>query len=251
MRALVVCKHPNKSKHSEVCRLINKKNLTTTYSWKNTLTKNQLINIDLIISIGGDGTVLSSSHFNNNIPLLAVNSNPKKSEGALTTLPISQLDIKLDQILKGNFITEKLERIQISINNNLLDLLALNEVFIANEKPYLITKHKIKHNKIKETQKSSGIIISTGRGSTAWFKSAYGTPFSPQAKYIKMIVREPYQGKLNKIILKKAKINFNQTLSITPLVPSVLAIDSIREYPLKRNDKVEIKISKSPLIRII
>ncbi len=128
--------------------------------------------------------------------------------------------------------------------------MALNEVFIANKKAYLISKYKIKFKNKKEVQKSSGLIFTTGTGSTAWFKSAGGKPFPPKARYIKMIVREPYQGKLSKIRIKSLTIKENEEITITPLIPSVLAIDSIREYELKRNDRVTIQISKFPLIRI-
>lgn len=251
MKALVVCKHSKNEAESQACRIIQHKNLKTSYAWKNTLSSKHLKNINLIIAIGGDGTILSASHYTKNIPLLAVNSSPNTSEGALTTIPIAKLKNKLNKILKNNYKTEKLERIQVSINNNPLNLLALNEVFIANEKAYLISKYKIKHKNKEETQKSSGLIFSTGTGSTAWFKSAGGVPFSPQSKFIKMIVREPYQGKLIKTKTKSLTIKENQTITIIPLVPSILAIDSIREYKLNRNDKITIKISKYPLIRII
>jgi len=250
MKALVVCKHPKNSKEASACRLINKEGLKAIYSWKNTLSKNDLKNIDIIIAIGGDGTILSASHYLKNKPLLAVNISPKTSEGALATIPIKQLNKKLKQILKNKYKTEKLERIKIIINNKPLPILALNEVFIANEKAYLISKYKIKFKNKKEIQKSSGLLFSTGTGSTAWFKSAHGIPFSPQSKYIKMIVREPYQGRLSKISIKQRIIKENETITIIPLTNSVLAIDSIREYKLKPNDKVKIKISKYPLMGI-
>ena len=251
MKALIVCKHPEQSKEANACKLIKEKGLETIYSWKNTLSKNNLNNIDFVIAIGGDGTILSASHYLLDKPLLAVNLSPETSEGALATLPFQQLSNKLKQILKNEYKTEKLERIQVSINNSPLPLLALNEVFIANKKAYLISKYKIKFKNKEETQKSSGLIFSTGTGSTAWFKSALGSPFSPQSKFIKMIVREPYFGKLSSPSLLKETINENEEITITPLVPSILAIDSIREYHLSSNDKVKIEISKYPLLRII
>lgn len=251
LRVLVVCKDAEHTKESQACAILEKENLDVVYAWKNALDKNHLQNIDFIISIGGDGTVLSASHYLRNKPILAVNSSPSTSIGALTTLSSSKLSEKLKEIKMGNFKTEYLERIEVSINNKVLDHLALNDVFIASEKAHLISKYKIKLKDKEENQLSSGLIFSTGTGSTAWFKSAGGIPFSPQSKYIKMIVREPYHNRLIKFSILNADIQENEYIEIIPKVPSILAIDSIREHKLNPNDKVQIKISKDPLKRII
>ncbi len=251
MKALIVCKYPEESKKASACKLINKKNLEVIYSWKNTLSQKELNNINLAIAMGGDGTILSASHYLKEIPLLAVNISPETSEGALATIPLEKLEEKLDEIINKNYKTENLERIEISINNNPLPLLALNDVFIGNEKVYLISKYELQIKEIKETQKSSGILFTTGTGSTAWFKSAGGVPFSPQSKYIKMIIREPYKGKLTNPSLTKALIKECEEITITPLVSSLLVIDSIREYKLSPKDRITLKISKYPLKRII
>ncbi len=250
MKVLVVCKYPKGKEESKVLKLIEKY-FEPVYAWRNNLSKKHLDNIDFVIAIGGDGTVLSASHYLIDKPILAVNSSPKTSEGALTTIRIDQLEEKLKEIKSKNFRQENLERIEVLINNKPLDLLSLNEVFIANEKAYLVSKYKIRfRNKIEE-QRSSGLIFSTGTGSTAWFKSAGGTPFSPQSKFIEMIIREPYIGRILKFSNLKETIRENEEFEIIPLVPSVIAIDSIREYRVKGKDIIKIRISKHPLRRII
>ncbi len=250
MKVLVVCKDPKGERESKILNIIEKY-FEPVYEWKNHLSKKQLDNIDFVIAIGGDGTVLSASHYLIDKPLLAVNCSPNTSEGALTTINIDQLEDKLKDIKLNNFKDEKLERIEILINNKPLDLLSLNEVFIANEKAYLISKYKIKFKDKIEEQRSSGLIFSTGTGSTAWFKSAGGKPFSPQSKFIEMIVREPYIRKIIKFSTVKATITENEEFEIIPLVPIVLAIDSIREYKVSEKEIIKIRISKHPLIRII
>ncbi len=252
MKTLVVCKSdPSISnKEIEANKTISNEGFDIIYSWKNNLIKKDLEKIDLIISIGGDGTALSASHFIEDKPLLAVNLSPETSEGALTTITLNNLKEKLEKIKENKFQTEKLERIEISINNQIIDFLALNDVFIGHEKSYLISKYKIKFKEINEKQISSGLIFSTGTGSTAWYRSAGGIPFSPQSKFIQMLTREPYKGKLTHFQNFNLQINENEEIEITPLVPSIIAIDSIREIHVKENDKIKIKISKNPLIRI-
>jgi NAD kinase len=251
INALIVCKHPKESKEANACKLINKKGLKAFYAWKNTFAEKELNNIDLVIAIGGDGTILSASHYLKDKPMLAVNISPETSEGALATIPLADLDKKLNEIVNKKYSIQKLERIEVLINKTPIPFLSLNEVFIANEKPYLISKYELHLKNLKETQKSSGLLFATGTGSTAWFKSAGGAPFSPESKYIKMITREPYFRKLSNPSLLKETINENERITIVPLTPSILAIDSIREYKLSPLDNVAIRISNHPLIRII
>lgn len=250
MKVLVVCKYPKGEKESGVLKLIEKY-FTPVYAWRNNVSRKHLENIDFVISIGGDGTALSASHCLIDKPLLAVNSSPRTSEGALTTLNIENLEDKLKEIKNKVVEEEKLERIRVLINNKPIDLLSLNEVFIANEKAYLVSRYKVRFRGKEEEQMSSGLIFSTGTGSTAWFKSAGGRSFSPQSKFIEMIVREPYIRKILKFSIIRETIQENEEFEVIPLVPSVLAIDSIRQYKIRKNDVVKIRISKHPLRRII
>tara|TARA_Y100000310_G_scaffold273429_1_gene288891 strand:+ start:312 stop:1067 length:756 start_codon:yes stop_codon:yes gene_type:complete len=251
MKALVVCKHPKDSEEAKFCSIIKKEGLEIVYSWKNTLVKTDLDEIDFVISVGGDGTALSASHYIENKPILAINSDPEKSVGALTTITINEIENKLEDIKENKHKIENLERIQVKVNGKVIESLALNDVFIANEKAYFMSKYKLKINDQEESHFSSGLIFSTGTGSTAWFKSAGGTPFSPQSKFIRLIVREPYQSKFHNPQLTKATIKDTEEAEIKVLTPSVLAIDSIREIKLKENDIIKISISKHPLQRII
>lgn len=250
IKALVVCKDPKETKEGEKCMMLKHEGFDFLYSWKNTLTQNALKDVDLVIAIGGDGTVLSASHYILDVPLLAVNSSPETSVGALTTISLKELPKKLEQI-KNGIKTENLERMEVLINDCPIEHFPLNEVFIGNEKSYLISKYIVEFKNKKEKQLSSGILFSTGTGSTAWFHSAGGKPFPKDSKFIKMIVREPYHSKLLKINLTDCEIKEGEEFKVVVSVPSVLAIDSIREYKLNPNDIIKIQISKYPLKRII
>src|SRR3989338_6128649 len=250
MKVLVVCKHPRGSHEAEVCRLINHDGFRVIYSWKNSLTSRELNDIDLVISIGGDGTVLSASHYLVDKPILAVNSSPGKSEGALTTINVEDLERKLEEIKKGNYETEKLERIEIKVDGKKKNILALNEVFSPSEKAYLVSKYKLKFGGKEEEQRSSGIIFSTGTGSTAWFRSAGGKPFRADEKFIKFVVREPYFGRLGKFSVVDGAVKEGEKVEVVCESDSVLAVDSIREFKLRNGERVEVWISAHPLLRI-
>src|SRR3989344_7867673 len=101
LKVLVVCKHPENSREGRKCRIAHDKDFNVVYFWKNSLKKRDLKDADLVVSIGGDGTALSASHFLFSRPLLAVNSSPQTSEGALTTINLEQLHEKLEEIKHG------------------------------------------------------------------------------------------------------------------------------------------------------
>lgn len=250
MKILVVCKHSPEIHKKEIEHIFSRHSVHADFVWKNELNFEHIKEKDIVISIGGDGTALSAAHFLTTQPLLAVNSEPNSSEGALTTSTLAELESKLIEIKNNAFKTELLERVEVSINNFPVSLLALNEIFIGVEKAYHPAKYKLKINQKEEEQISSGIIFSTGTGSTAWFKSAGGAPFSPHSKFIKFLVREPFKGRIKTCALSSGEINEGETAQIIPIVPSVLAIDSIREFSLSPNDIVSIKISQHPLRRI-
>ncbi len=251
LKVLVVCKNQEGGEEAKTCKIIKQEGVEVSYAWKNTLTSAELKNADIIVAIGGDGTVLSAAHYIMDKPLLAVNSSPDRSVGALTSITLSELAEKLEEIKKGKYREEKLERMEVFINGKKLDVLALNDVFLGSEKPYHPSKYEIVFNGKKEKQISSGLIFSTGTGSTAWFHSARGKPFSPQEKFIKMIVREPYKSKFYHPTILDLKIQEKEEIEIVSLTDSILAVDSIREFALKTGDKVKIKISLHPLRRII
>ena len=216
--------------------------------WKNTLKEKDLERQKLVVSLGGDGTFLSTSHFVKNQIILGVNRDKKKSEGALTSISLENLKRKLKRIKEGNFYTKKYTRIKVKIfqkNKCLLTEYALNEVYIGNVNPHHTSKYTLLFKEREENQVSSGIVISTGTGSKAWYKSMGGRPFSRTKNKIKFIVREPYTRKIHKTNLKKGKIKRKEFLEIGNFVShNILAIDSIRTYPLKKGDKVRISIGK-------
>ena len=208
------------------------------------LNKEHLQNKDLIITVGGDGTLIKTSHFLDKTPILGINSEPQKSEGALTVLHNKQLE-KIKEILKGNYKIIQRTRIKTLLNNRQLEN-AINEVYIGSFSQFHASRYTIKFNDKQEEQKSSGILIATPTGSNAWYKSAGGIPFSD--KKLKFLVREPYKGKLFQPKILEGEIKNNQLTIISEMHHrAVIAIDSATVHNLKYGDKIQISISKSPL----
>ena len=223
-------------------------NLKIEKIWKNIVSKNNLKGVDFVISIGGDGTFLSAAHYIDETPILGVNSDTERSEGALTTIDCSKLIEKIKQIIakKAKIKNYTREKVVVHLKNKKVETEnALNETFFGNINPHHTTNYKIEYNNKKEDQRSSGIVVSTGTGSTAWYKTAGGFPFGRERQQLRFRIRELFKGKLHKPKIKKGKIKINRNLIITSKMNhAIVAIDSIRTYLLHKGDKVEISIGK-------
>jgi len=203
---------------------------------------------DLIITIGGDGTFIAASSFTKNQKILGINSEPEQSEGFLTSIKENELE-KLKEILDGKYKIIKRQRIQVKRNNILLPKLALNDVYLGSSSQFHTSRYIINYKENKEEQRSSGILISTGSGSTAWYKSAGGNPFSFEEEKLKFLIREPYSGNLYKPTILNGEINENESLKIQGKRNNggILALDSCFTYRFNNKDKVEISIYQYPL----
>jgi len=204
-------------------------------------------NIDLVITIGGDGTFIRAASFLKQTPILGINSESKTSEGALTSINESEINSILKILENPKIIKRK--RIQIEKNNVILDKLALNDVFIGSQNQFHTSRYEIKFNNKKEEQRSSGILIATGSGSSAWYKSAGGKIFNYNSRDLHFIVREPYKGKIFNPKILKGKIKPKQNFEIKSKMHhnGVIALDSNTIYEFRFGDKCKVSISDKDL----
>ncbi|MFH1248628.1 MAG: NAD(+)/NADH kinase [archaeon] len=204
--------------------------------------------VDLVITIGGDGTFIRSASFIEDALILGINSEPELSEGALTTIMENEVDF-LKGVLEGRFNIEERERICVKLNGKILDKPALNEVYVGTESQFHTSRYVIEYRSVKEEQRSSGVLICTGIGSGAWYKSAGGIPFSKNEKKLKFIVREPYFGRVYKPKILHGEIPKNEKILFECKrdYGGALSIDSNYSFPLKKGDIAEVSILNKPL----
>ncbi len=204
---------------------------------------------DLIIVVGGDGTFLKTAHaVHTNIPFLCINADPTKTEGFFSQTTDATAEKKIDFIQKGKYKPKQLWRLQAIIDGKYVEQ-CMNEYYIGEQKPYHVSKYILNVGKKIEMQKSSGVIVSTAAGSTAWCRSAGGKIMPIDKRQFEFIIREPYIGRLAKTELKKGIMEKNATIIITAISENmILVADAVgREYPLQKNSKVIIKQSEKPL----
>lgn len=149
----------------------------------------------LIVSVGGDGTVLEAGHYIENTPVLGVNSSPGFSVGSLCGTTGAGFERVMKQICNQGIRPMPLTRIQAEINGKPMSANALNEVLIANENPAGTSRYIIKIGRHSEEHKSSGIYICTAAGSTAAIWAAGGKVMPIKSVRLQYLTRELYREK--------------------------------------------------------
>ena len=146
--------------------------------------------VDMVISVGGDGTFLDASHHIDTLPLLGINSSRSSSFGHFCLGNLKNIEQVLNDIESDSIKTIKLLRLELLLNGKVLPDLVLNEVLIAHSNPAATSRFIVHLRGMTEEQKSSGIWVSTPSGSTGSLRSAGGTVLPIDDQRYQYIVRE-------------------------------------------------------------
>ncbi|MHA1212882.1 MAG: sugar kinase [Candidatus Heimdallarchaeota archaeon] len=197
-----------------------KKSIPTEYKFQ-IIEKSFLPNFlfgtrDLIVVIGQDGLVINTSKYLDGQLIIGVNPDPARFDGVMLPFSIESFPKALKQVVEDKCQIVQVSMAVATLNNN-QQLYGVNDLFIGH-KSHGSARYKISHKGVSEFQSSSGLIVSTGAGSSAWHRSivtgaiaitnkfrsydAYITPpredeyrFPWNANYLKFSVREPFISK--------------------------------------------------------
>lgn len=124
---------------------------------------------DLIVVCGPDGLFANLAKYIDNQPMLTVNPDPKTVAGVLMLFPPNAVGGVVAQAQEGKHRLESLPFVKASIDNDRV-VWGINDIFIG-RKDHVSARYEISFGNQKERQSSSGIIVSTGVGSTGWMRS--------------------------------------------------------------------------------
>uniref|UniRef100_A0A5B7C4G4 NADH kinase n=1 Tax=Davidia involucrata TaxID=16924 RepID=A0A5B7C4G4_DAVIN len=229
--------------------------------------------VDLIVTIGGDGTLLQASHFlDDSIPVLGVNSDPTqveeveefsdkfdatRSTGYLCAATIKNFEQILDDILEGRTVPSKLTRMSICVNSQLLSTYALNDVLIAHPCPATVSRLSFRIKKESQPYsplvncRSSGLRVSTAAGSTAAMLSAGGFAMPILSKDLQYMVRETIShGEANSSPMHGV-VKFDETMDASWFCKEgLIYIDGSHVfYSLQHGDTIELS-PRAPVLKV-
>ena len=204
---------------------------------------------DIVIVIGQDGLVANTLKYLQGQPVIAINPDPARWDGKLLPFEIGQLHDIVIKTLKGD-ITHKSVTFAQATTNDGQSILAVNDLFIG-PKSHTSARYLVRWQGKQEIQSSSGIIVSTGLGSTGWFQSILagaqaiaGTTSHPlaqgfdwEAKWLQFSVREPFLSKTTGTKLVFGTIEQKSPLQLESLMPEngVIFSDGIEDDFLRFN----------------
>jgi NAD kinase len=186
---------------------------------------------DIVIAIGQDGMVANTLKYLCGQPLLGVNPSPRRWDGVLLPFLVHDLHTVLPEVIKGGRRRKEVTMACARLNDG-QTLLAVNDLFVG-QKTHVSARYQLSFGEKTEAQSSSGIIISTGLGSTGWFKSVLagsqgvvstisGRPVAIRSKdsfmwdsdYLYFSVREPFPSKTTGVDLIFGKVLKTKPLKI-------------------------------------
>ena len=142
---------------------------------------------ELVISVGGDGTFLEVSHYVNDTPILGVNSDPNASVGFYCVANVANLGSMIANF--DSLPKTELNRMQLTLDGKIVQELVLNDILIAHINPAAMTRYTITAAMETTEVKSSGLLVCTASGSTAWMYQEGGAVMPLSSKELQYFSR--------------------------------------------------------------
>lgn len=147
---------------------------------------------DVVVVVGGDGTVLDASHNVRSTPIIAINSDPERSVGVFCACAADDARRAAQRVKNNQAIPTTLHRMRVTLNGEDFIYPALNDVLVANAHPAMMSRYILTAGTISERHASSGMWISTPAGSTGGIRSSGGTVLPISGRMLQYLVREPF-----------------------------------------------------------
>ena len=202
-------------------------------------------NVDLVIVMGGDGTMLSVARnlIDHNVPLVGIN---RGRFGFLTDLRAEDMLEQLDKILSGDFIEEPRVMLtaQVMRDGQLVhDNFALNDVVIKSALRLIELEVTI-DQKFVHKQRADGLIISTPTGTTAYALSAGGQILHPNLQAISLVPICPHT-----LSNRPIAVHSDSLIEITLMQfdEAHLSFDGQFQVTLEVGDKITVNRAKQTI----
>lgn len=189
---------------------------------------------DVVVVIGHDGLVANTAKYVHNKPIIGVNPDPSLYDGILLPFTLDNYKKAVDKVRKNQHCFKEVTMAEAKLNDG-QRLLAFNDFFIGHQ-AHKSARYKVHFQNREEQQSSSGIIVSTGAGSTGWLSSLInmancinaqfggsGTIQQQQLSWntdkLVFVVREPFLSRASNIQLTSGFITQQQQLRLESSMP--------------------------------
>ncbi len=218
---------------------------------------------DIVVTLGQDGMVANTLKYLSGQPLIGVNPEPKRWDGVLLPFEPKHVAMVLPDVARGRRATSHVTMAQATLSDGQV-LRGVNDLFIG-PKSHTSALYDIAFKGIHEAQSSSGLVVSTGLGSTAWLKSIFtgsigiaksmgevrgsGYQSMPRdADHLVFAVREPFASRATQTTLLYGEIEKADVLTLRSRMPEngVIFSDGMESDFLQFTAGMEARIGVCP-----
>lgn len=218
---------------------------------------------DIVVALGQDGLVANTMKYLDGQPLIGLNPEPSRWDGILLPFGPADLARLLPEVAAGQRQHKAVTMAEARMSDGQM-LRAVNDLFIG-PRSHTSALYELSHDGKTEFQSSSGLIVATGLGSTAWMKSvvtgsmaiaqsmglATGrsnyapTPWDTDA--LAFAVREPFPSQASRTSLVHGRFGRDNPLRIRSRMPDngVIFSDGMEADFLRFTAGMEATISIS------
>lgn len=227
---------------------------------------------DVIVVVGQDGLVANTLKYLNSQPVVAINPDPGRWDGVLLPFKKGEAGAIVSDVFKNRRRHKDISLAEAELTDG-QRLYAVNDLFIG-PRSHVSARYILQSGKELEVQSSSGLIVSTGLGSTGWLKSILAGAdgimkaasaltgnekaqenkkslskldgsFSWSADYLCYSVREPFPSRTTGSSLVFGLVDEDRPLTVTSQMPSggIIFSDGIEDDFLEFNSGQKARIS--------
>ncbi|MBI2825148.1 MAG: NAD+ kinase [Planctomycetia bacterium] len=191
-------------------------------------------NTAVVVVLGQDGLVANTAKYVGDLPIVAVNPDPRRFDGILLPFQVAQARRAVAHVLERRHRERKVTMAEVQINDG-QRLLAFNDFFVGSAS-HVSARYTLEVGGRVEPQSSSGILVSTGAGSTGWLSSVFNMTAGVAAllgqsianrvqldwddRRLVWAVREPFASKQSRAGLVAGLLDEGQELVVESLMPA-------------------------------
>lgn len=202
---------------------------------------------DLVVTVGQDGLVVNTARYLKGQPIVAVNPDPTRYDGILLPFQPAQARAGVVRVLEESAVYHAITMAHARLNDG-QNLLAFND-FLVGQRTHVSARYSLRWQGRSEEQSSSGVLVSTGAGSTGWLSSVQNMARSVAALLVPQerarrpgaetalrldwndprlvfVVREPFRTRVTGVSLAAGLLEPGQELQIESHMPEGGAIFS-------------------------
>lgn len=222
---------------------------------------------DLVVALGQDGLVANTAKYIDRQPLLGINPDPERFDGVLLPFLPAQVRAAALTVLRGPFRSREVTLAEVRLDDG-QRLLAFNDLFVG-AASHVSARYRIGWRGQSEPHSSSGVVISTGAGSTGWLSSIFnmasgvlalttGTASGPAAlarprlgwedPRLLFVVREPFVSRHSRAGIVAGIVDPSEELRLESTMPlgGVIFSDGVEADYLTFNSGAVAHIRAAP-----